>query len=103
MSKIDDLIHELSELCGIVSEYWDILGKKHITPVGTKKAILMAMKMKIDSEEDVVKEIHERKWKPWRSFIEPVHVISVNEQPLEVSVYIPIQEGEEKDCLCHGL
>jgi hypothetical protein len=36
MSKIDDLIHELSELCGIVSEYWDILGKKHITPAETK-------------------------------------------------------------------
>src|SRR4030043_333925 len=96
MSKIDDLIHELSELCGIVSEYWDILGKKHITPVETKKAILMAMKIKIDSEEEAVKEIHKRKWKPWRSFIEPVHVVSVNEQPLKVPVYIPIQEGEEK-------
>lgn len=96
MSKIDDLIHELSELCGIVSEYWDILGKKHITPVETKKAILSAMKMKIDSEEDAVKEIHERKWKPWRSFIEPVHVVSVKEQPFKVPVYIPIHEGEEK-------
>jgi 4-alpha-glucanotransferase len=96
MSKIDDLINELSELCGVIPEYWDILGKKHITPVETKKAMLRAMKMKIDSEEDVVREIHERKWKPWKSFIEPVHVISVNEQPIKVPVYIPIQEGEEK-------
>ena len=96
MTKIDDLIDELSELCGVIPEYWDILGKKHITSVDTKKAMLRAMKIKIDSEKDVLKEINERKWKPWKNFIEPVHVVSVNEQPLKVPVYIPIQEGEEK-------
>lgn len=96
MSKINELINELSELCGIISEYWDILGKKHVTPVETKKAILRAMKIEIDSEDDVVREIHKRKYKPWKSFIEPVHVVSVNEQPLKIPVYVPVKEGEER-------
>ncbi len=86
---------ELSELCGILPEYWDIFGKKHITSFETQKAILRAMKLKIDSLEDIVKEINKRKNKPWKNFIEPVHVISVNDQPLTIPVYIPTKEGEE--------
>jgi len=91
----DELIGELSELCGILLEYWDIFGKKHITSVETKKAILSAMKLKINSAGDIIKEINERKWKPWKNFIEPVHVISVNDQPVTVPVYIPIKKDEE--------
>jgi len=91
----DELINELSELCGILPEYWDIFGKKHITSVETKEAILRAMRLKIDSEEDIIEEINQRKYKPWKSFIEPVYVISENDQPLKIPVYIPIQEGEE--------
>ncbi len=95
MQQIDELINELSELCGIVPEYWDIFGKKHIPSPETKKALLKAMKIKIDSLEEIIKEINKRKWGPWKSFIEPVCVISVNDQPLKIPVYIPIQEGEE--------
>lgn len=95
MPSYDELINELSELCGILPEYWDIFGKKHITSIETKKSMLRAMKLKIDSVEDILKEINERRYKPWKSFIEPVHVVSVNDQPLKIPVYIPIQEGEE--------
>jgi len=91
----DELISELSELCGIVLEYWDIFGKKHVISVETQMAILKAMKLKIDSVGDIVKEINERKWKLWKSFIEPVHVLSVNDQPVVIPVYIPIKEDEE--------
>jgi 4-alpha-glucanotransferase len=96
MQKFDDLINELSELCGIVPEYWDILGKRHITTIETKKALLKAMKIKIDSEEDLLNEINKRRWKQWKIFVEPVHVKSVNEQPIKIPVFIPIQEGDEK-------
>jgi 4-alpha-glucanotransferase len=91
------LINELSELCGIVPEYWDIFGKKHTTPLKTKKAILRAMKLDIDSVEDIVKKINNRKRKPWQNVLEPVHIISVNDQPFTMPVYIPINEGEEAE------
>jgi 4-alpha-glucanotransferase len=99
MPQIDELVHELSELCRIIPEYWDISGKKHTTSLETKKALLKAMKLKIDSAEDTVKEIHERRWKTWKSFIEPVYVVSINDQPLKIPVYIPVQEDEEKRLL----
>src|SRR4030043_423818 len=91
----DELIGELSELCGILLEYWDIFGKKHITSVETKKAILSAMKLKINSAGEIFKETNVRKWKPWKTFIEPVHVISIKDQPVTVPVYIPIKKDEE--------
>ncbi len=91
----DELIHEISSQCGILPEYWDISGKKHITSLETEKAILRAMKLKIDSEKDIVKEINKRKLRPWKDFIEPVHVISVNRQPLSIPVHIPIRKTEE--------
>ncbi len=95
VQHMDGLINELSELCGIFPEYWDIFGKKHVTSVETKKAILMSMKLKIDSAEDIKKEIYERIWKQWKSFIEPVHIKSVNDQPITIPVYIPVKDGEE--------
>jgi 4-alpha-glucanotransferase len=91
----DELIHEVSDLCGILPEYWDISGKKHIASLETKKAILRAMKLKIDSEKEIVKEINKRKWRPWKNFVEPVHVIPVNNQPLSIPVHIPIKKPEE--------
>jgi|WetSurSiteA1Bulk_404760.scaffolds.fasta_scaffold01291_5 4-alpha-glucanotransferase len=92
----EELIRELSNLCGIIPEYWDIFGKKHTTSPETVKGILRAMQCRIKSEEDIVHEIQMRKWKTWREFIDPVNVISVNEQPVAIPVYIPIKEGEEK-------
>jgi 4-alpha-glucanotransferase len=95
MHYYDELIDELAALCGIVPEYWDIFGKKHIASIGTKKAVLRAMKLTVDSAEEIAKEIHERRWKSWKSFLEPVYVISVNAQAVSIPIYIPVREEEE--------
>src|SRR4030043_857972 len=97
MSPYDELINELSELCGIMPEYWEIFGKKQITSVEAKRAILMAMELRVNSIDEIIKEINERKYKSWRSFIEPVYVTSVNEHPLKIPVYIPVPEGKENE------
>lgn len=97
MHYYDELIQELSGLCGILPEYWDITGTKHIASPETKKAILRAMNMQIDTADDVARQINERKWKRWKSFIAPVHVLSVNAHPVTIPVYIPVKEGEEKN------
>lgn len=90
-----DLINELSELCGIVPEYVDIYGKKHITPLETKKAILSAMRLDIGTADDISKEIERRKWNSWKNVIEPVHISSVNDQPFTIPVCIPVDQGKE--------
>ncbi|MCL5062835.1 MAG: 4-alpha-glucanotransferase [Nitrospirae bacterium] len=95
MSIHEELINELADLCGIIPEYWDIFGNKHITPIETKKAILKAMKLNIDSDEDIKNEMYAQKARPWNRFVEPVKIVSVNDQPLTIPVYIPANEGEE--------
>jgi len=63
--------------------------------VDTAKAILRAMKLRVDSADDVSKEIRERRSKPWKTFLGPVHVLSVNEQPFSIPVYVPAEESDE--------
>jgi 4-alpha-glucanotransferase len=91
----DELILELSALCGIVPEYWDIFGKKHETTIETRKAVLKAMGLNIDSADEIIQEIHKYKSRPWKDFVEPVQVVSVNAQPLSIPVYIPVKEDKE--------
>jgi len=95
MSIHEELINELADLSGIIPEYWDIFGSKHITPIETKKAILKSMKLNINSEESIKNEIYAQKARPWNRFLEPVKVISVNEQPFKISIHVPVEEREE--------
>jgi 4-alpha-glucanotransferase len=95
MQPSDELITELSGLCGIIPEYWDIFGNKWITPPETRRAILRAMKLRIDSDAEIQKEISRRKEGYWNSFVKPVHVLSVNQQPRKIPIYLPMPEGQE--------
>ena len=95
MLYYDDLINELSDICGIEPEYWDIFGKKHTASIDTRKAVLRAMRLNIETAEDIANEIRKRRWKSWIGFLEPVHVISVNAREISIPVYIPVNEAEE--------
>ncbi|HKN18939.1 MAG TPA: 4-alpha-glucanotransferase [Dissulfurispiraceae bacterium] len=95
MQNYDELIDQLSDICGIVPEYWDTFGNRHIAPIATKKALLKAMKIDVDSTESLAAALDREQCKTWRSFIEPVKVLSVNAQPFTIAAYVPINGGEE--------
>jgi 4-alpha-glucanotransferase len=97
--SFESLINELSEICGIVPEYWDIFGQKHEASIETKKAVLRAMGMKIDSEDEVGDEIKKIRERQWKAFLEPVKVISANEQPAKMAICLPVKEGDESGLL----
>lgn len=84
------LINELSELCGIIPDYWDILGTRHWASPATKTAILRGMGIAVDDEDVVRREISLRQGRPWNRLVEPVHVISVSAQPTEISFCLPV-------------
>jgi 4-alpha-glucanotransferase len=94
--SLEELISELSVLCGIVPEYWDIFGVRHEAPIETKKAILQSMGLRIATPEDLQAEIEKKRNRPWNIFIEPVKVLSFTEQPLVITVYVPLREGDEE-------
>ncbi len=97
MKSKSELIDELASLCGIVLEYWDIFGNRYEASQSTKEAILRSMGFKIESNEDIAEEIKKIHLKDWMSYIEPVKVLSVNNQPFHISVYIPLEEFEEEN------
>lgn len=94
-----ELIRELSGLCGIMPEYWDIFGNKHETSQETMEGILRAMRCRIDSSADVMREIRQRKSRAWQGLLDPVHVQSVSNQPVSIPVCFPAREGEEKNIM----
>lgn len=96
-NKTSEMINELSGLCRILPEFWDIFGKLHIASLEAKKAMLKAMRIDIESDDAIAREIDDRKFRPWKSFTEPVFVVSVNAQPLKIPVYIPVATGEENN------
>lgn len=96
MKSRSELIDELASLCGIVLEYWDIFGNRYVASQSTKEAILRSMGFKIESNEDIAEEIKKIHLKDWMSYIEPVKVLSVNNQPFHISVYTPLEEFEEE-------
>lgn len=91
------MINDLSEVCGILPEYWDIFGKLHTASLETKKAMLKAMKIDMESDDAISREINARKSRPWKSLTGPVFVVSVNAQPLKIPLYIPVGTDQEKD------
>ncbi len=95
MSNYDELIDQLSDLYGIIPEYWDIFGNLRKASTDTKKSILRAMKIDVDSTESLATALAVEQRKPWSSFIEPVKVLSVNAQPFVIAAHIPVGEGEE--------
>ncbi|MCI0468991.1 MAG: 4-alpha-glucanotransferase [Nitrospirae bacterium] len=91
----DELINELSYLCGIAPEYYDIFGERHAATLETKRAILAAMGLKIETEHEITDEINRRRLGAWKDVTESAHVISVNSQPFKIPVYLPLEKGAE--------
>lgn len=84
------LINELSELCGIIPDYWDILGTQHWASLATKTTILRGMGIAVDDDVAVQREIGLRRGRPWNQLIEPVQVVSVNKQPTMIPLCLPL-------------
>jgi 4-alpha-glucanotransferase len=90
----EDLIEELAELCGIIPEYWDILGNRHAAPLHAKREILRAMRINVDSADDLLSEIDRLRWSHWKGFLDPVHVVASSETPVTVPLYMPLATRE---------
>ena len=92
----DNLINELSELYGIISEYWNISGRKVVTSLETKKVILKRLGINVDDISEISREINKLRWEKWENVLEPVYIISEDAQPFEIPLYLPIGEEHQR-------
>jgi 4-alpha-glucanotransferase len=95
MEEFDKLITELSDLVGIIPEYYDIFGTKHVTSKESRVAILSAMGLQVGAPEEVSREILKIRLRSWLGILDPVFVISVNAQPFQLPVHLAVPEGKE--------
>jgi len=83
----NELIDSLSEAVGIVPEYYDIRGVRHITSIKTKRAILCSMG--IDISEERLYAIRDRKW---TELLEPVIALTKS-QEIKIPLHFPINDN----------
>lgn len=96
MEDYDNLLAELAELAGILPEYYDIFGNRHVASRETKVAILSELGFPAGTREDIIRGIEKKTLRLWRAVLDPVTVISVRDQPYRLAVHLPMPEGKEQ-------
>lgn len=101
-SPVEALVEELARMHGILPEYWDIFGTRHITTTDTKKSVLEAMHVKTGTEQEIAEEIAAARARMQQRVLPPVAVCSVNKQPLVISAHFPATAGVLHSQLLRG-
>ena len=96
MEIYENMVTRLSDLVGIIPEYYDIFGRKHVLSKESRVAILRAMDLRVDNADEVRSRIEEVQLRPWLGMLDPVSVISVNSQPHRLAVHVPLPDGSEQ-------
>ncbi len=81
-------INQLSELAGILPDYYDIWGKRHEATETTKRALLAAMGVITDAAPDIGSAVLRSETAIWDEHLPPVHICLVD-QPVEVICRLP--------------
>ena len=89
-------LHELAERFGIAADYEDNWGRRHLASDRTKRAILAAMGVCAETEDEVRRELAACADAPWLHACDPVLVLRVEEGPRSWSFRMPAEEGEDQ-------
>jgi 4-alpha-glucanotransferase len=81
-------------LWGIEPQFFDIWGKLHVTSVETKKAILRAMGVGVDTQEQIEQAIDSRRRREWTRSAPPCLVLSATGRPRQFPVQAPMAEAD---------
>ncbi len=96
MEHYEKGLAQLSELAGILPEYYDIFGRKHVISKESRAAILSAMDLRVGTVQEVFREIEKKKIGQWNAVLDPVTVISLNSQPYRLAVRLALPDGKEQ-------
>jgi (1->4)-alpha-D-glucan 1-alpha-D-glucosylmutase len=79
----------LAAEAGILPEYFDVTGERHITSSETQRALLAAMGIAAASDADADAALAAREAMEWRRRLAPVTVVHANGVPLSIEVTVP--------------
>ncbi|HET8580198.1 MAG TPA: 4-alpha-glucanotransferase, partial [Nitrospiraceae bacterium] len=91
-----ELLDDLADRFGIFPDYYDNWGCQHLTSDRTKRAILAAMGLRVDTVEELRRELAAFENEPWRRPCDPVMVLRTGENLGSWSFRMPLEDGEEQ-------
>ncbi len=91
-----DLLDLLAERAGIVAEYFDIAGTRHVTSPDTKLAILKAMGFQTATREALQGELRAWEESPWKAACDSVHIAREDDSNNRWLFRLPCEEGGEQ-------
>ncbi|MGH7166324.1 MAG: 4-alpha-glucanotransferase [Nitrospiraceae bacterium] len=89
-----DPVDDLAERYGIAPEYYDIWGQRHVASGESKRAILRAMGLRVETVEDLRGELAACLDAPWRRACDPVMVQRTDVGPQSWSFRMPAEESD---------
>ena len=90
-----ELLRLLAERAGIVSDYHDIAGTRHVTTDDTRRAILAAMNLRAGDRAGLIEELTAWDDRSWMQCCEPVRVIRLGREPGAWSLHLPCESVDE--------
>ena len=91
---MSDNLDRLAALAGIEGGYWDIFGTHHPVTDETKRGLLTAMGIAVDSEDRIAEALKIMEETPWRRLVSPVTVVR---RPMRGHISVAVaQELEDK-------
>ncbi|MEQ1563058.1 MAG: 4-alpha-glucanotransferase, partial [Nitrospiraceae bacterium] len=90
------LLARLAERVGIVAEYHDIAGTLHLTSDDTRRAILTAMGLTVDSTASLTQALREWDEAPWQRPCDPVRILRDDDMGAPLSCCLALEDGKEQ-------
>ncbi|MEY4706121.1 MAG: 4-alpha-glucanotransferase [Nitrospirota bacterium] len=90
------LLSTLAERVGIAADYHDIAGTLHRTSDDTKRAILTAMGLTVDSTASLTEALRAWDDAPWQRPCDPVRILRAGEMERPLSCCLALEEGKEQ-------
>ena len=84
-----ELLDQAANTWGVEAEYWDIWGRRHVTPTETKQAILSALGVEATSAESLQLALEERAVREQSSALPPCLVTGQDRRPWAIDVNAP--------------
>ena len=94
-----ELLCELAERYGVASDYHDIWEQRHETSDQTRRAILDAMGVRVESPDAMQRALADCADAPWRQACDPTHVLPTDAPAGVWSIRMPAQEQEDRDII----
>lgn len=97
---MSSMLDQLCAIYGIVPHYHDIWGNLHHTSDAAKRALLKAMGLAVNNEEELLDSLHAHHRCIWRRPLQPVQVVREQELPFRIAITLPAGQENQNFSWC---